>query len=111
VYSPNTAGKYAVVAVCPGFSSTQSSIAAISRRLATHGFVVVTINTNSVYDYPPSRANQLLAALRTVTALTTGPVTGKMDLSRQGVEGVLVELRLNRFRVTELDKQGRYTAS
>ncbi len=87
VYSPNTAGKYAVVAVCPGFTATQSSIAAISRRLATHGFVVVTINTNSTYDFPPSRANQLLAALRTVTALTTGPVAGKMDTSRQAVAG------------------------
>ena len=87
VYSPNTVGKYAVVAVCPGFTATQSSIAAISRRLATHGFVVVTINTNSIYDYPPSRANQLLAALRTVTALTSGPVAGKIDISRQGVAG------------------------
>lgn len=87
VYSPNTTGKYAVVAVCPGFTATQSSIAAISRRLATHGFVVVTINTNSTYDFPPSRANQLLAALRTVTALTTGPVAGKMDPARQAVAG------------------------
>ncbi|QNA87929.1 alpha/beta hydrolase [Massilia sp. Dwa41.01b] len=87
VYSPNTAGKYAVVAVCPGFTATQSSIAAISRRLATHGFVVVTINTTSVYDFPSSRANQLLAALRTVTALATGPVAGKMDTTRQGVAG------------------------
>lgn len=87
VYSPNTAGKYAVIAVCPGFTATQSSIALISRRLATHGFVVVTINTNNVFDYPSSRANQLLAALRTVTALTTGPVAGKMDISRQAVSG------------------------
>lgn len=87
VYSPNSAGKYAVVAVCPGFTATQSSIAAISRRLATHGFVVVTINTNSTFDFPPSRANQLLAALRTVTALTTGPVAGKMDTARQAVAG------------------------
>lgn len=87
VYSPNTAGKYAVVAVCPGFTATQSSIAAISRRLATHGFVVVTIDTNNVFDQPASRANQLLAALRTVTALATGPVAGKMDTSRQGVAG------------------------
>lgn len=87
VYSPNTAGKYAVVAVCPGFTATQSSIAAISRRLATHGFVVATINTNSTFDFPPSRANQLLAALRTVTALTTGPAAGKMDTTRQSVAG------------------------
>ena len=87
VYSPNTPGKYAVIAVCPGFTARQSSIALISRRLATHGFVVVTIDTNNVFDYPASRANQLLAALRTVTALNTGPVAGKMDTSRQAVSG------------------------
>lgn len=87
VYSPNTPGMYAVVAVCPGFVSTQSSMAAISKRLATHGFVVVTINTNTLFDFPSSRATQLLAALKTTTALTTGPVAGKMDTSRQGVSG------------------------
>lgn len=87
VYSPNTAGKYAVVAVCPGFLANQSTIRDISRRLATHGFVVVTIDTNSIFDYPPSRANQLIAALSKVTSLTTGPAAGKMDTSRLAVAG------------------------
>lgn len=87
VYSPNTPGKYAVVAVCPGFVSAESSMTAISKRLATHGFVVVTIATNTLFDFPSSRATQLLAALKTVTALTTGPVAGKMDTTRQGVSG------------------------
>jgi triacylglycerol lipase len=87
VYSPNTAGTYALVAFCPGFTATQSSIAVMGRRLATHGFVVVTIDTNSTLDQPPSRATQLLAALRTVAALTTGPVAGKIDSNRQVVTG------------------------
>jgi dienelactone hydrolase len=87
VYSPNTAGQYALVAMCPGFTSTQSSVAALGRRLATHGFVVVTINTNSPLDFPPSRGTQLLAALRTVSALTTGPVAGKVDPARLVVSG------------------------
>ncbi len=87
VYSPNTPGKYAVVAVCPGFLAGQSTVRDISRRLATHGFVVVTIDTNSIFDYPPSRANQLIAALNKVTSLTTGPVAGKMDTSRLAVAG------------------------
>jgi len=87
VYTPNTPGKYAVVAVSPGFLANQSTIRDISRRLATHGFVVVTIDTNSIFDYPPSRANQLLAALKKVTSLTTGPVAGKMDTSRLAVAG------------------------
>jgi len=87
VYSPNTAGQYALVAMCPGFTATQSSVAALGRRLATHGFVVVTINTNSSLDFPPSRGTQLLAALRTVSALATGPVAGKVDTARLVVSG------------------------
>lgn len=87
IYVPNTAGQYAVVAVCPGFVSGESSMTAISKRLATHGFVVVTIATNTLFDLPTSRATQLLAALKTVTAMTTGAVAGKMDTSRQVVSG------------------------
>jgi len=87
VYSPNTAGKYAVVVVCPGFISGQDSMAPLSKRLASHGFVVVTLVTNTVFDFPSSRATQLLAALKAVTALKTGPVAGKIDTARQVVSG------------------------
>lgn len=87
VYSPNTAGKYAVIAVCPGFLMPQSAIQPLGRRLATHGFVVVTIGTKSLTDVPNSRATQLLGALKATTSLTTGPVVGKVDASRQGVAG------------------------
>lgn len=87
VYSPNTAGSYALVAVCPGFVSAQSSIAQISRRLATHGFVVVTIDTNTIFDFPDSRSTQLLAALKAAAALSTGPAAGKIDTARQAVAG------------------------
>lgn len=87
VYSPNTPGKYAVVAFAPGFTNTQSAVQPLGRRLATHGFVVVTMNTNSVFDFPASRATQIIAALNRVTALTTGPVAGKMDTTRRVVSG------------------------
>lgn len=87
VYTPTTAGKYALVAVCPGFVSAQSSMTQISKRLATHGFVVVAISTKTLFDFPSSRATQLLAALKTVSTLTTGPVAGKVDVSRQAVSG------------------------
>ncbi len=87
IYVPNTAGKYALVAVCPGFVSPESSVAAISKRLATHGFVVVTIATNTLLDFPSSRATQILAALKTVAGLTTGAVAGKVDTSRQVASG------------------------
>lgn len=102
VYSPNAAGSYGVVAFSPGFTATQSSVAVMGRRLATHGFVVVTINTNSSLDFPPSRATQLLAALNAVAALTTGPVAGKVDTNRRAVTGhsmggggTLIALRQN----------------
>ncbi len=87
VYSPNAAGTYGVISFCPGFTATQSSVAVMGRRLATHGFVVVTINTNSILDFPASRATQLQAALNAVAALTTGPVAGKVDGSRRAVTG------------------------
>lgn len=87
VYSPNTPGKYALVAVCPGFVSAESSITEISKRLATHGFVVVTIGTKTLLDFPSSRASQLLAALKAASAVTTGPAAGKIDVTRQVVAG------------------------
>ena len=61
VYVPTTAGKYAVVAFVPGFTNTQSAVQPLARRLASHGFVVMTINTKSRYDQPSARATQLLA--------------------------------------------------
>lgn len=87
IYSPNTPGKYALVAVCPGFVSPESSVAAISKRLATHGFVVVTIGTKTLLDFPSSRASQLLAALKAASAVTTGPAAGKIDATRQVAAG------------------------
>jgi dienelactone hydrolase len=87
VYVPATAGRYALVAFCPGFTNSQSAVAVLGRRLATHGFVVVTMNTNSIFDFPESRATQLIAALNRVAALSTGPVVGKVDNTRRMVTG------------------------
>lgn len=87
VYVPTAAGKYALVAICPGFVSAQSTMTDMAKRLATHGFVVVAISTNTLLDFPPSRASQLLAALKATTSLTSGPVVGKIDTSRQAVSG------------------------
>ena len=87
VYYPTTAGSYAAIALCPGFTATQSSIAWIGRRLATHGFVVITIDTNSTFDQPPSRATQLMAALRYLTNSSSTTVRSRIDANRLGVGG------------------------
>jgi dienelactone hydrolase len=87
VYYPTTAGSYATLAICPGFTATQSSIAWIGRRIATHGFVVMTINTNSTFDQPASRSTQLMAALRYLTNSSNSTVRSRVDANRLGVAG------------------------
>jgi alpha-beta hydrolase superfamily lysophospholipase len=87
VYSPNTPGKYAYVALCPGFTARQTSVRTLGMRLASHGFVVAIIDTNSTTDFPESRGTQLAAALRAMRAITTGPAAGKID-NRAGRFGV-----------------------
>jgi dienelactone hydrolase len=87
IYAPKQAGSYALVAVCPGFVSAESTITDISKRLATHGFVVVTIGTTTPLDLPSSRASQILAALKAAQGTTTGNVAGKIDSSRMVASG------------------------
>jgi triacylglycerol lipase len=87
VYYPTTAGSYATIAICPGFTATQSSISWIGQRLASHGFVTLTMNTNSTFDQPPSRATQLMAALRYLTTNSNSTVRSRVDPNRLGVAG------------------------
>jgi alpha-beta hydrolase superfamily lysophospholipase len=87
IYYPTTAGSYAVLAICPGFTATQSSVAWLGRRLASHGFVVMTMNTNSTLDQPPSRATQLMAALRYITTGSISAVRSRIDANRLGLAG------------------------
>ncbi|MGI1680014.1 MAG: hypothetical protein K6L75_14830 [Cellvibrionaceae bacterium] len=56
-------GRLGGIAVVPGYVSYESSIEWWGERLASWGFVVITIDTNSIYDQPNSRARQLDAAL------------------------------------------------
>lgn len=87
IYYPTTAGQYGVVAISPGFTATQSSIAWLGRRLATHGLVVITMNTNSTYDQPSSRAVQLMAALNYVVNSSSSTVRARVDSSKLAVAG------------------------
>ncbi|OLF05339.1 alpha/beta hydrolase [Actinophytocola xinjiangensis] len=88
IYYPTSTseGTFGAVAISPGFTATESSIAWMGPRLASHGFVVITIDTNTIYDQPSSRGDQLLAALDYMTEdnLT---VRGRIDSSRLAVAG------------------------
>jgi predicted dienelactone hydrolase len=87
IYYPTstTAGTFGAVAVSPGFTATQSSIAWLGPRIASQGFVVFTIDTNSTVDQPASRGDQLLAALDYLT--TRSSVRTRIDSSRLAVMG------------------------
>ncbi|GAA4441473.1 lipase [Actinokineospora soli] len=85
-YPTSTAeGTFGAVAVSPGYTATQSSLAWLGPRLASHGFVVMIIDTNSIYDQPASRGDQLLAALDYLTQRSA--VRGRIDATRLGVAG------------------------
>ncbi len=91
IYHPtNVTGPFATIAISPGYTGTQSSMSWWGPRLASHGFVVITIDTNSVYDQPASRATQLMAALRQLVTLSntsSHPIYRKVDPNRLGVMG------------------------
>ena len=84
-YPTSTAQTYGGIAVVPGYTGTQSSISWYGPRLASHGFVVITIDTNSRYDDPSERATQLLAALDWLTGRWSG--RSRVDPNRLGVMG------------------------
>ncbi|MFH8798415.1 alpha/beta hydrolase family protein [Streptomyces sp. NPDC017936] len=87
VYYPTSTadGTFGAVAVSPGYTGTQSSIAWLGPRLASQGFVVITIDTLTTLDQPASRGRQLLAALDYLTQSSS--VRGRIDASRLGVMG------------------------
>ena len=85
-YPTSTAeGTFGAVAVSPGYTGTQSSISWLGPRIASQGFVVFTIDTNSIYDQPGSRADQLLAALDYLTLRSS--VRARIDATRTSVMG------------------------
>ena len=88
VYYPTATGTYPVIAISPGFTATWSSLSWIGPRLSSWGFVVVGIETNTIYDQPGSRGNQLLAALNwAVSSSAPSAVRSRADGTRRGVAG------------------------
>ncbi|MFJ3404186.1 alpha/beta hydrolase family protein [Promicromonospora sp. NPDC090134] len=85
-YPTSTAeGTFGAVAVAPGFTATESSMAWLGPRLASQGFVVFTIDTLTTSDQPASRGDQLLRALDYLT--TRSDVSDRIDAGRLAVVG------------------------
>ncbi|MCC9742829.1 alpha/beta hydrolase [Streptomyces sp. MNU89] len=85
-YPTSTAdGTFGAVAISPGYTAYQSSMSWYGERLASQGFVVFTIDTNTTLDQPASRGDQLLAALDYLTQDSS--VRSRIDRGRLAVMG------------------------
>lgn len=87
IYYPTTRedGTFGAVAISPGFLSFQSSVAWLGPRLASQGFVVMTIDTGTIFDQPAQRGKQLLDALDYLTKESA--VKDRIDPNRLAVAG------------------------
>ncbi|WP_433129882.1 cellulose binding domain-containing protein [Micromonospora sp. CA-240977] len=88
VYYPTdtSLGTWGAVAIVPGYSALFANEEAwMGPWLASFGFVVIGIETNSRTDGADARATQLLAALDYLTR--TSPVRDRVDPNRLGVMG------------------------
>ncbi|MES2089998.1 MAG: alpha/beta hydrolase [Pseudomonadota bacterium] len=82
VYYPTmkTDGRFGLVVLAPGFLAAQGYYAWLAERAASHGFVVVNINVNSIFDSPAKRVPQLMSALNQVLALSQTATTPYFDM-------------------------------
>ena len=87
IYYPTdtSEGTYGGVVVAPGYTAGQSSMSWYGHRLASQGFVVFTIDTNTRFDQPNSRGRQIEAALDHL--VEDSSVTDVVDEDRLAVMG------------------------
>ncbi|MEU8271904.1 alpha/beta hydrolase [Sphaerisporangium sp. NPDC049002] len=87
IYYPTdtSQGTFGAIAIAPGYTATWSSLSWLGPRLASQGFVVFGIETNTIYDQPDSRGRQLLAALDYLVGSSS--VRSRIDSSRLAVAG------------------------
>ncbi|MGW4638545.1 alpha/beta hydrolase family protein [Sphaerisporangium sp. NPDC004334] len=89
IYYPTdtSQGTFGAIAISPGYTATWSSLSWLGPRLASQGFVVFGIETNTLYDQPDSRGRQLLAALDYLVRNSSSTVRARIDTTRLAVAG------------------------
>jgi dienelactone hydrolase len=80
-----TSGTFGAIAFAPGFTASSASYTWVGPRIASHGFVVFTINTDSRFDFPASRATQLQNALNYL--VNNSVAASRIDRTRLAVGG------------------------
>lgn len=89
-FPTDAAPPFSAFVMCPGFTARQSSIRDWGPFFASHGIVIMTIDTTSTTDPVAARDDQLLAALddlRAESARRASPLAGAIDPDRLGVAG------------------------
>jgi len=89
IYYPldTSQGTFGAIAISPGYTARWSSLEWLGPRIASHGFVVIGIETNTIYDQPDSRGRQLLAALDYLVEDSPLTVRSRIDPNRLAVAG------------------------
>ena len=84
LYFPaNKAQDFGGVVISPGFFERQENISWWGNYLASHGFAVITLDTNELNDLPPLRAEALKAAI--------GLLRGENSRQGSAVRGKILE--------------------
>jgi dienelactone hydrolase len=89
-YSMNGEPPYNLVALVPGWTESQPNVDWWGPRLASHGFVVIAIDTSTTNDCPVERGADLWAGLETLVAENTrsgSPLMGKLATTKKAVMG------------------------
>jgi dienelactone hydrolase len=91
VYFPKSGTQtFGIVSLTPGFLGFQAVYAPLAQRVASHGFVVVNLDPNNIFDFPDLRAKQMVGAIKQAIELAQGgkaPYAAVLDASRRAVMG------------------------
>jgi triacylglycerol lipase len=91
VYYPKSGSQtFGMVSITPGFLATQSYYKPLAQFIASHGFVVINLDPNSIYDQPDQRAKEMAAALKQVVGMVGAgkvPFASVTDVTRRAVAG------------------------
>ncbi|WP_133742058.1 alpha/beta hydrolase family protein [Actinorugispora endophytica] len=86
-YPTGTNETFGAVVIAPGYTASSSSMSWMGERLASQGFVIFTIDTNTRYDQPDSRGDQISAALDYLVEDSTSAVRNRIDPDRLAAMG------------------------
>lgn len=91
VYYPQAPGEtFGVVGMMPGFLAFQAVYESLVKKIASHGFIVVNLDSVGSADFPDARARELAGGLQHVIELAQAgkvPYAAAADTSRRAVVG------------------------